>query len=348
MAFNIPKKVHIGFQERTGTYSGKLGFVTYMKPDGSGLKQEGSWNSWRDNKIEPDVLDNVPTEGFVLNENGGGSKSYGHWERAEFVRVYHPNGFEFEISFDNLLFLIQECGIEKGKGIVGKCVFAWQDNGQKVILLPANSKEYLDNTSVVELDYVPYTKKMKVGHGYQFRNGKEVVYMGKFKTNQFNSIYNGMIPWKENEVFYSKTGKYSKYASVNKTTIFQETSEPVNNFAELLELLQHDWLFVPISEFVLSDVALNDSGSFSDNFIKLDDNKYCRVDLERGKNVYEILETYSIKDELATYESSIYNQRRKITLDKTFNYLYVKNIHGEIKNVEDMYFDRLETNLRDL
>ena len=69
--------------------------VTYKDTLGQ-LKSEKSWNDWRNNSIDPLVTVNEPREGFILNRNGGGS--WGHFDRAEFVRVYDPLGFEILIN----------------------------------------------------------------------------------------------------------------------------------------------------------------------------------------------------------------------------------------------------------
>lgn len=64
---NIPDKIKVGFQERGDTYTGKLSYVTYINKKGK-LAKEISWEGWRDKEITPLELDNVPTEGFVLNK----------------------------------------------------------------------------------------------------------------------------------------------------------------------------------------------------------------------------------------------------------------------------------------
>ena len=62
----IPKTINVGYQERSGTYTGKLAYVIYYDQKGK-LRKEASWNSWRDKNIPNDEFDNIPMEGFVLN-----------------------------------------------------------------------------------------------------------------------------------------------------------------------------------------------------------------------------------------------------------------------------------------
>ena len=114
---SIPKVLKVGYQKREGTYTGKLAYVTQIDEKGT-HRCETSWNSWRDSKIEPNDFDNEPTSGFVLNKKAGDYR--GGWNgRQAWMRIYDPRGFEFEISINNLVFILEECSSIKGKGIEG-------------------------------------------------------------------------------------------------------------------------------------------------------------------------------------------------------------------------------------
>jgi len=189
-SFNIPDEIHVGFQERGDTYKDRLAFVTYKDTLGE-LKSEKSWNGWRDNSIDPQVSINEPREGFILNRNGGGS--WGHFDRAEFVRVYDPLGFEIEISIDNLMKIILHNGISKGNGIEGKLVYAWEQGKRKLSLLPETCEEYSNylKSKVDTSNAVPYKKgDLKEGFSYLFKNGKCLTYLGKHTLNvkKYNNI----------------------------------------------------------------------------------------------------------------------------------------------------------------
>jgi len=133
----IPEKLKVGFKLREDTYSAKLAYIIYWDAKGT-LRKENSWNSWRDDKIPSEEFKNEPTEGFVLNRNGGGG--WGSNSRNEFIRVYDPRGFEIEISLANLLFILQETNSIKGKGLEGEFVYCWE--GPTLILLPVGCQEY--------------------------------------------------------------------------------------------------------------------------------------------------------------------------------------------------------------
>ena len=61
------KKIKVGFQERSDTFTKKLAYVIYYDQKGK-LRKEKSWNSWKDDKIQDLDFDNIPTSGFVLNK----------------------------------------------------------------------------------------------------------------------------------------------------------------------------------------------------------------------------------------------------------------------------------------
>jgi len=120
---NIPPTIKVGFQNRKGTYTGKLAYIVYVDDKGK-LRKERSWEGWRDKKIDALELDNEPLSGFVLNKKVGDYSSRWGGRRA-WMRIYDPRGFEFEIGVENLVFILEECSAIKGKGLEGEFVYAW-------------------------------------------------------------------------------------------------------------------------------------------------------------------------------------------------------------------------------
>lgn len=181
---NIPDKIKVGFQERGDTYTGKLSYVTYINKKGK-LAKEISWEGWRDKKITPLELDNVPTEGFVLNKKAGGySTGWNH--RQTYCRVYDPRDFEFEISIENLLYILQECTSSKGKGLEGKFVYAW--SGKDLVLLPVDSLDYKMSKQLIDSTEKITMKSLKIGASYK---GK----VPDSKDISNNLVYIGKMTW---------------------------------------------------------------------------------------------------------------------------------------------------------
>lgn len=175
----IPEKVKVGFNRRDGTYTGSLAYVIYYDQKGV-LRKEKSWESWRDKKIKPVEFDNVPTEGFVLNKGVGGQRqSYGWNARNEYIRVYDPRDFEFEISVANLLFILRECDCSRGKGLEGKFAYAW--DGTELVLLPAISEDYQNSKQFTSLQNQGVkVKEMIAGASYTTKKQEDLTYLGRF------------------------------------------------------------------------------------------------------------------------------------------------------------------------
>lgn len=174
---HIPAKIKVGYQERSDTYTGLLAYVIYYDEKGV-LRKQTSWEGWRHKKHEPHDFDNVPTEGFVLNRNGGGASRYSWDSRNEFVRVFDPRGFEFEISVANLLFILQECTSTKGKGIEGELVYAW--SGTTLVLVPVDCQEYKESAAFTSLKSQKIGKALMVpGTKYQMKDTSEATYLGR-------------------------------------------------------------------------------------------------------------------------------------------------------------------------
>lgn len=202
----IPKTITVGYQKRGDTYTGKLAYVIYTDDKGK-LRKEKSWESWRQKNIKRDDFDNTPTSGFVLNKGVGGTReSYGWNARNEYIRVYDPRNFEFEISVANLLFILQECSSIKGKGLEGEFIYSW--SGTELVLLPVNSKEYEECVKHTARQKIKFDKKdIKEGFSYVMKDGTEVLYLGRHNYNNKS--------WHEND--FSPTGKRHIFLRLEKS-----------------------------------------------------------------------------------------------------------------------------------
>jgi len=175
----IPTTIKVGYQNRSDTYTGKLAYVIYTDHKGV-LRKEKSWESWRDKKIKASDYDNEPTDGFVLNRGvGGARRSYGWNARNEYIRVYDPRGFEFEISIANLLFILREGACSPGKGLEGQFVYAW--DGTELVLLPVASQDYQNCKNFTDLQSQGvHAKDLVDGASYTTKKQDVLTYLGKF------------------------------------------------------------------------------------------------------------------------------------------------------------------------
>lgn len=210
---NIPKTINVGFQNRSDTYTGKLAFVVYTDAKGT-LRKKKSWDGWRDKSITPLECVNEPTSGFVLNKKVGDYR--GGWNgRKAWIRIYDPRGFEFEISVQNLVFILEECSAIKGKGLEGEFVYSWSSSD--LVLLPVSSQDYVNSTEFTALQTKKVTKKdMKEGCLYTTKDNEQVMYLGRNDWYEwtgygyYRNYYNKYLQCTKQHVFVSVDGK-SKY-----------------------------------------------------------------------------------------------------------------------------------------
>lgn len=241
----IPKRIKVGYDERDDTYTKKLAYVIYFDDKGV-LRKETSWENWRNKKIEPNEYDNIPTEGFVLNKGVGGQReSYGWNARNEYIRVYDPRGFEFEISVANLLYILQEATSTKGKGLEGEFIYSWE--GKELVLLPVDSAAYKNSQEYTKLQGKKVsTKELVAGCVYRTKKQEELIYLGKFDyytlahINKNDGYYDRKITKSKLHIFLpveSENEETINYVIVASPSNISECINdiPVSNYAELLE-----------------------------------------------------------------------------------------------------------------
>jgi hypothetical protein len=253
----IPKTINVGYQNRSGTYTGKLAYVIYYDEKGK-LRKEASWNSWRDEKIPNEEFDNVPTTGFVLNKKVGDYSS-GWDHRQAYCRVYDPRNFEFEITIENLLYILENANSIKGKGLEGEFVYGW--DGKDLVLMPVESPDY---QQIVEYNKVVHNKesvKVKdliIGATYLSKNNDEHIYMGKFEHYDYGGISDGKMFWFAYKYYdYDYVGGEKVYRKEFKWLFVAYKNLSGNKFikcidddctseyANLFEKLEHDEHYSP-------------------------------------------------------------------------------------------------------
>lgn len=207
----IPQKIKVGYVKRTDTYTGKLAYVIYYDEKGK-LRKELSWNSWRDEEIDSDEFENIPTCGFVLNKDIGGYKS--HWNyRQSYIRIYDPRNFEFEITLENLLFILENTSSIKGKGLEGEFVYSW--DGSDIVLLPTSSVNYADmcaNSGILNNKRTIKPSELVIGCNYKFRDNSVYTYLGRF-----DKWRNTLINWDNNTYAAKNLGKHFWFGTGNYT-----------------------------------------------------------------------------------------------------------------------------------
>lgn len=224
MTWFIPDRIKVGYQNREDTYTGQLAYVIYYDKRGV-LRKEQSWQTWRDKKIEPREFANVPTEGFVLNRNGGGGRG---WDaRRAFIRVYDPRGFEVEIGVRNMLYILEESDCVRGKGLTGQFVYAWE--GTELVVAPVGSAEYAEAAEYSDLQGRRVKKKdLSPGVEVLTKRTATLTYLGHHK------LYGYRREGGKQHVFLDADGKWvfeKSLRNVAKATgVVHDVNEKVNEF----------------------------------------------------------------------------------------------------------------------
>jgi len=283
----VPEKIKVGYQKRDDTYTKKLAYVIYFDNKWV-LRKEKSWEGWRDKKIKAQEFSNEPMEGFVLNRGGGGAReSYSSWDtRNEFIRVYDPRDFEFEISVANLLFILQECSAIKGKGLEGSFVYAW--NGTELVLLPVDSAEYVACTEhTARQSKKLVAKEVKAGFSYVMKNGTNVLYLGKYPYSTTDS-WKGFTPIGNRHIFLNLDDPNPKYGSPHIIdTGFSRLAEAVSpaalpTYPDELDRFKKSKYYGEIVGFKLVPMEIPAEDHLYGNFLISDNDVYYIVYIRRS------------------------------------------------------------------
>lgn len=335
----IPSLIKIGYQKRTDTYTGQLGYVIYN--DGKKWRKETSWESWRDNKILPNEFENVPTEGFVLNRDGGGGRG---WDaRNAFIRAHDPRGFEFEITVENLLYILAHCDCTRGKGLESKFVYAWQ--GTSLILLPEGAPEYkasLEHTALQDLKVS--LKELKEGNIWRTKDGIDVTYLGRryWHYNPNNGWRKSSIVDKVYHTFYKhKADDFIVMDSAK--ALAQKVSELDSAYAERVdEFNQSRYASKPVELFLKDKSSQKFKRDYEKNEYAFEHNgKFIQA---KSHNVYnELNYVTTIKD--GKIEANSLNYTYYKDGKKPYYGYYGNETLKKLLGLPDEYVEPTNTNL---
>lgn len=209
-----------------------------------------------DEKIKPFEFPNEAREGFVLNKKAGGEK-YSWNTRQTYCRVWDPQGFEIELTIQNLLYILENTNSIKGKGLEGKFVYGW--DGKELVLVPEGAPEYIEmlEYSVMQSKNIKKSE-LKVGGIYVDGRGNDYTYLGE----GFKKSYDG---FSEKKALWFGRNHYSNFGSIFETKdikgIKKYKGDNITDYASMLEALEKSGIYSkekPEFELVLNqtDVLL--------------------------------------------------------------------------------------------
>lgn len=337
----IPKKIKVGFQERDSTYTKKLAYVIYYDLQNK-LRKEASWQSWRNKKIEPKDFENIPTSGFVLNKKVGDYVS--NWNhRQAYVRVYDPRDFEFEITIENLLYILENANSIKGKGLEGEFIYGW--DGKELVLIPTESPDYKEidkyNNILINKEFIKL-KELKIGATYLDKSNIEMIYMGTF--DYYNTGYQDVKTKETFETF----GEWRKYRDKNNMDRRSSNYIYADGFKFKKQRMvfayksnsegKYSFDFYPsISKKFIATIDENCVNNYSDIFEQLERNKYISpIDNSKDKYIPHTFESFVNYINRYSWGRIIYAfnlEYYEIILDNEETNLYIARTNDNVENI---------------
>lgn len=172
---------YVGYIIRNG--EAPLAFLTPYEDNVNGKKRQESVNNWIKynsnfrgaKKFGPEIIKNEPRTGFkIVGSSSRWSTSNKH------ARIYDPEGYQLEITIENLIELLQEVTVEKGR-IKDKMI--WLRNGANNYLSLYDSERYKKATNPKREKAISYN----IGDVGKDSYNNEYQYLGKVNI-EFESL----------------------------------------------------------------------------------------------------------------------------------------------------------------
>lgn len=363
----IPQNLHVGFKEREATMDGYLSFPSYLKKNGTVAHQK-SLDSWllnvNESKNPRKNFINKAQDGFIVNSSVSRSGDFS--SNRSMIRIYSPDGFEFEINVDNFCYIMEYADISKKyincELIIGYC-------GGQLVLIPTKSpllklaQEYtaiLDGETNKENFLQEKSDSLEVGGIYPQDYG--FIYLGNFQVPKFKK--HGLIKFHNEDYLkidlnsYMKSGTkfiFSDLVPESKKTYlalkysYSENGKKINrlstiNSSMLLEMAQTKHKSVKKSDveiygednFINTQINLKEILRKSDNFKgrhQYNNLKIHNIEAEKYLKDYFQSKKYLGYDHFF-FQQNYYGANRGIThfqcFDESGNVIIVTLTHGKI------------------
>ena len=304
MGVKIPNKLRVGFQKREGTFTGQLSYVIYYDERGK-ICKEKSWKGWIDEKIPvKDDVGNEPQDGFMINK-GIQRFNWGHFgSNRSMIRIYDPRGWEFEITPQNLTYILMHTDCCK-RQIQGELVYAF-DRGD-LLLLPTASEEYQEAKDFTALQ----TKKVSArdlveGATYKNKKNEVVVYLGRHDFIESKGYRDGLKDPKKYHIFCDEDGKRPLPVKSVASTICELVNEhPNDQFAGWLDNFLNSTLHQHVVGFELRPIEPDVIRNYCFEIDKFNRCKPFEVFEKRGNEYYKTQIKITTDKELADHNSNV-------------------------------------------
>jgi hypothetical protein len=210
----ISDKLYVGFERDRYAKDEDpriLGFAVPYDDTKSSKNRQRTVDGWRQKDIDARTIENKPRKFFKIVDSVVRNTT-----SNKLFRVLDPNGFELEISAENLLRVIEDCTIANGT-ILDECIWTHVSGG-RIYLLPTSAQEYK-----LHIDSSKRDGKMKQEAGGLYISDSNGLSVFRFE-GIFQHTY---LDWaaqstKEKEEPDSYTGRYNTWNSGHGEVIVQE------------------------------------------------------------------------------------------------------------------------------
>lgn len=316
----------IGFNYRNDTYSGKLAFISYSN-NGESLFNNSAFSRWVDKRIPLLKIKNNAVNGFVLSK----ANLHHLYNRSiGYTRVFHPEGFDFEIPLDNFYYLMQHTLIDRGQ-INSECRIYFSEDGKPWIL---NNEAINSNNFIVKKvsgDYFSKNLNIKDLHvGNLIRVNK------KRELSVVVETLSGIYAYDKNSsMFYADKYLLDNYFYNNKKLKFIKVPE-INNYENIStreKLSGTEMEMVNVSE--LSSEQINWAGVIVENktwdLIEWNNRIQNEVNFEE-KAIYMMLEHISFPNFKEINLEDVSDTKKKLLAKKSLSNILISNFLLSLSN----------------
>ena len=192
--------------EETTEPTYKIGFVSYYDEKGR-FRHETSFNNWISKRVPTEKHENVPTKGFKIfkQANRFSYNRFCSYRNVSF-EIQDPRGWVFEITQDNLAWIIDNCSIIKGD-IEGEFVYGW--DGKDRVLIPCSSETFKDNivfSNILNAQSYITPKNLQMWHVYKSKQGEKMMFVGRHDIYSRRSWAKNRYSWNGEEETKKKEG----------------------------------------------------------------------------------------------------------------------------------------------
>lgn len=192
--------------EETTEPTYKVGFVSYYDEKGR-FRHETSFNNWISKKVPTEKHENVPTKGFKIfkQANRFSYNRFASYRNVSF-EIQDPRGWVFEITQNNLAWIIDNCSINKGD-IEGEFVYGW--DGKDRLLIPCSSETFKDNiifSNILNSQSYITPKNLQMWHVYKSKQGEKMMFVGRHDIYSRHSWAKNRYSWNGDEETKKKEG----------------------------------------------------------------------------------------------------------------------------------------------